>query len=226
MKTLFGMLIMFPLLAAGQCDPASLGTLGAEVSGDMVTLFNDTAFRNCGALYSMEITRISDDTLKWFQRDLGSAAYCLCYFNLSVTVDSLSAGNYTVKAYFQELMSGEVCYIGSVPFTISEPASYINPTIIDQSQSDCLIVGEPDEQFDPEAALKVFPNPVQGLLQIQTGLSGQKMVRITNIRGVVVRNFIVVRNELSIDLRDLAPGIYVLTLQTQGETRQTKFCKY
>ena len=226
MRSIALILIIMPLLAAGQCDPASLGILKAEVHGDSVTLFNDTAYRNCGAVYSMEITRISDDTLKWFQRDLGSVAYCICHFNLSVTVDSLTTGSYIVKAYFLELMSGDVCYIGSVPFTITEPGSYITPTVVNQEQSPCLIVGMPEENTLHDASIKVFPNPVQEILHVRTDLPGEKIVRISDIRSTCLQEVTSRQNEISMDVSVFAPGMYVLTLQTKERTVHIKFCKY
>jgi len=226
MRSIFLLLAFCPFFGFGQCDPSSLGTLRAEVYGDMVTLFNDTASRNCGAVYSMEITSIGDDTLKWLQRDLGSVAYCICNFNLSVTIDSLTSGSYTVKAYYQELMSGQVCFIGTLPFTVTQPGSYSTISITGQDQSPCFVVGEPESKPDNDVVLKVFPNPVREILHIQTSIPGEKIIRISDLRSVSLKEFTSGQNEISMDISTLVSGMFILTLQTKERTMHTYFCKY
>jgi len=62
MKSLLIFLSFAPLLVFGQCDPVEMGILRAVVQGDTVVLKNDTAYRNCGSEYLMEISK-SNDTI-------------------------------------------------------------------------------------------------------------------------------------------------------------------
>jgi len=84
-KALIYLFALIPHLTFGQCDPAGNGTLSAEVQNNSVILRNDTIHCNCGALYTMGISWLSDDSLIWMQTDTGEVAFCYCHFDLSVT---------------------------------------------------------------------------------------------------------------------------------------------
>ena len=92
MKKLLISMVLLPLISFSQwnCEDISLGTLQAEVQGDTVVLKNNTAYRNCLSYFSMEVSQ-SNDTIIWLQTDIGEVAGCYCYFDLSVTIDSLRA---------------------------------------------------------------------------------------------------------------------------------------
>ncbi|MEZ5197727.1 MAG: hypothetical protein R2764_15480 [Bacteroidales bacterium] len=61
MKTLVFILLALPFTVFGQLNP--YGVLKAEVYGNTVILKNDSAFRNCACVYSMEIIQLEGDTL-------------------------------------------------------------------------------------------------------------------------------------------------------------------
>ena len=144
MKTLVFILIALPYIAFGQCNSIFNGILKAEVDGNSVILKNDSIYRNCAVSYLMEITEIEGDTLVWFQLEqMDMWMMCLCHFNLSVTLDSLEAGNYYVKTYYTNIPFpvGDTCYVGLIPFTISEQNSFVSYGVTDPYQSSCFMVG-------------------------------------------------------------------------------------
>jgi hypothetical protein len=226
MKAIIFLLVLLPVLAIGQCNSTTFGILKAEVHGDTVILQNDTAYRNCGAIYSMGISSLNNDTLIWMQTDIGSVAYCYCYFNLSVTIDSLKPGNYSVKVYYSDLVNNDTCYIGSVSFTITNPNSYLSPSIQNQEQSSCFLVGVSDEKKSGDIVIKVYPNPTKGFLNIFIDLYGDKLIRISDLENKSILEFISDKNENVIDLRSLPNNMYFVTVKTKEKSLHSKFCKY
>ncbi len=84
--------------------------------------------------------------------------------------------------------------------------------------------GKSGESFDPieltadapeivSEGLEVFPNPATDRVVVRiTGLSGTQSVRIVNMAGQVVKEIRVpIREEISLDLSDIHPGIYMVT---------------
>ncbi len=152
MKAVVFFMTFIPCIAFGQCIwwyyP---GTLSAQVIGDTVILREDTARRNCGAIYQMEISTVSD-TIIWFQRDIGGAFSCDCLFNLSVTIDSMETGHHVVKIYYTELEvpdPPDTCYVGLISFDILEQNSFPSFSMIGQNQTDCFSIGVNDTTKEP-----------------------------------------------------------------------------
>ena len=110
----------------------------AEVRGDTVTLWQTNAWRNCGALYQMEIEQ-DGFNLAWYQNDTGQAAYCMCYFNLSVTFILTAAGSYHADVYYTESFDPDnPIYQGYVDFVAGNGSFMPRSGIIGQFQSECF----------------------------------------------------------------------------------------
>lgn len=73
-------------------------TVYATVSGDSVTIWHMNSFRNCGSLFDIQVD-FDDHLITVNEVDTGQLAYCMCYFDLSVTLTSLEPGIYTVEVY-------------------------------------------------------------------------------------------------------------------------------
>ena len=224
-KLLFILSLLIPVFAIGQFSPAASDILKAEVHGDTVILRDDTAFRNCGAVYTMQVVKTASYTLKWVQKDYGSTAYCYCNFNLAVTIDSLKPGNYTVNTYHTIPGSGSLNYIGVIHFTIGAPSSFPSPSIVSQSQSSCLVVGVPPDPEIPGSSLKIFPNPTSDFIQISTDLTGEKSISITDMTSNRVVQVTTDKQEILIDLRPLSAQMYFITLKHKERTMQAKILK-
>ncbi|MCX6234190.1 MAG: hypothetical protein NT175_05610 [Bacteroidetes bacterium] len=197
----------------------------AEVNGNEVTLWQTNAERNCGALYMMQCT-LNDYHLQWLQQDTGLAAFCLCYFDMSVTVGPLSPGIYSADVYHTEISAPDTLfYDGSTSFTISKSALRDTINIIDQYQSDCYGgVGINSDENDGNSRLSQnYPNPFKNAtcIQYSSPLNSQQQMFIFNAFGQVVRSFELsgtVRGIIKWDGRDgkgdrLPPGIYYYVLE-------------
>lgn len=134
------------------------GNIFAIVENDTVTIWDTAAFRNCGALYDMQVV-LEYNHITVYEVDTGAYAYCMCYFDLSVTITSLESGYYTVDVKTVSL-ENDTIYQGSTSFSIGN-----NPGgnfIVSQYQSECYNIVDVDEYL-PEKNNKVlyqnFPNP-------------------------------------------------------------------
>ncbi|MBK6967346.1 MAG: T9SS type A sorting domain-containing protein [Bacteroidales bacterium] len=225
MKSIILFLLLIPYIAASQCNPSGNGLLSADVSGDTLILRNDTVTRNCAACYSMGISRLSSDTLIWMQTDIGDVAYCHCNFDLSVTLDSLSPGDYVVKAYYTQASDDDTCYIGSVPFTITQPESYAAPKVINQWQSACFTVGLEESTSAFERCIDIYPNPAGDILYIRNEQDDTGTVVISNLNGQLQISTIIKNQLTEIDLANLSPGIYFVKVIGERHLKSYKLIK-
>ena len=92
------------------------------------------------------------------------------------------------------------------------------PTTVDQ----CDIILDVEE--NTIQSLNLYPNPVTDVLNINTELNENKLVRITNNLGQVVltQNFNSNQQLLQVDLSALSKGIYTVTITTSSAMSQGK----
>ncbi len=216
---------VMPAILFGQCNPQWFGTLRAEVTGHQVVLWNDTTTRECGRMYNMKIHHLSGDTLVWMQKDVAPGTNCLCEYNLSATIDSLKTGNYIAKVYYSEMFQTDSCYIGSVSFNITEPFPFYSPYLLDQYQSSCLVTGISTVQVQSEMALKVFPNPAEGVLNIATELKGPKFIRISDIENRTIVEIQTDEEEITLDVSYLPAKMYFVTVRNDEKSLHAGFLK-
>jgi hypothetical protein len=225
MKLIIYFLAIIPYLAFGQCDPAGNGTLSAYVQDHSVVLTNDTVYRNCGASYTMGISWLSSDTMIWIQTDTGGVAYCQCNYNLSLTLDSLSQGNYAVKVFYTHLIYNDTCYIGMVTFSITQPENFLTPEIINQWQSSCFIVGVEEKQDVLAGSPVIYPNPAGDRLFFRSDLTGESIVQISDVKGMLLRNYSMNLTLNSIEIENFKPGLYFVRIVSGDQISTMKFVK-
>ena len=162
--------------------------------------------------YLMEITEIEGDTLVWFQLEqMDMWMMCNCHFNLSVTLDSLEAGNYYVKTYYTKIPFpvGDTCYIGLISFTISEQNSFVSYGVTDQYQSSCFTVGVNTIDSPGSDRMTFTPNPANDIITISSpAITGNTQLSIFNVSGEKVMERQLTENETQIDISALPRGVY------------------
>jgi hypothetical protein len=219
--------VLFPFLVKGQCYEPTFEFLNAEVNGDSVVLKDNMAERNCGARYSMEIFNLNNNTLIWLQRDTGETYVCLCYFNLSVTIDSLKAGSYTAMVYYTQAGGSDSSYIGSVSFTITEPNTCLSQSIQNQNQSPCIVTGIPSDNKPIDTALKIYPNPAKDKITIETsGKSIETYLSVVNSEGQQLITRQITELKMILDISNLPSGVYIVRLINDRSSETGKLVKY
>ena len=219
--------VMFPFLVKGQSNESTFEFLSAEVNGDSVVLKDTLAERNCGARYSMEIFSLDNNTLVWLQRDTGETYVCLCYFNLSVTIDSLKTGSYSAMVYFTQAGGSDSSYVGSVSFTITESNSYLSPSIQNQNQSPCIVSGISSDNKSKDVALKIYPNPAKDKITIETsGKSIETYLSVVNIEGQQLITRQITGPKMILDISNLPSGVYIVRMMNDRSVKIVKMVKY
>jgi hypothetical protein len=176
----------------------------------------------------MQISQATGDTLIWMQNEQGGGAYCLCHFNLSVTLDSLEAGNYFVKTYYTDFPFpyGDTCYIGLISFTIAEQNSFTAFTISGDYQSDCFPVGINMQDQSDGQFFAIFPNPANDKITIELStLSGDQFFAMFNVNGMKVIERKLSDKQTPIDISALPPGVYFVRLQNDKTVEVKKMIK-
>jgi hypothetical protein len=94
--------------------------LWTEVSNDTVTIHHDNTERNCGVLFDFSVTFPDSNIIVITEIDTGAVAFCVCEFDLELTIGGLSTGTWNAEIYGQDLdNNGESEYYGSVEFAIN-----------------------------------------------------------------------------------------------------------
>jgi hypothetical protein len=150
---LLAFLMLFPFTSSAQ-------SYHADVIGDTVILWETGAWRNCGSMYTAEVTQ-EGFILNWYQVDTGMTATCYCVFDLSVTYGPLEPGDYTARIYYTDAWAPtDTIYEGSVDFTInSQRSGPEGGGVIGNFQSDCYS-GQGIADRNADLAFRVFPIPV------------------------------------------------------------------
>jgi hypothetical protein len=169
----------------------------------------------------------------WLQEDTGAAAFCICNFDLSVTIGPLSSGTYNVLVYHTEVTSSDTLYDGSTSFIVEQQALRDSITIISQYQSDCHggVDIKENNAITSNWIDQNYPNPFHSLTWIHYRLinTGDEKLIIYNIYGHVVCNLVLNTTEgiVSWNGRDrnginLPAGVYYYKLESQqsGDCRR------
>jgi hypothetical protein len=228
MKEIFIYMVVFALLpisTIGQCTLSNEGILSTEVFGNAVIIKNDSVCRNCGSMYTMDISGLNNDTIIWLQNDTGATAYCDCNFNYSITIDSLHMGNYVVKVYYTTPYN-DTNYVGTVGFTITATNTFVTAKLSNSYKSSCYNVNVQNQEFSANIGLATYPNPSHDYLKLSSTLNGEKLFRIYDINNRCIKMFSSNEQEMTINISDLPGSIYYISAETKGKTVYTKFCKY
>ena len=117
--------------------------------------------------------------------------------------------------------------IGRHPF--SYPPYFPNYRLYDVPGSTCDTLGIDApvgtvavEEEGEKAELDIYPNPSGGEVNIRYGLSGKDgQVEVFNLQGQRVRSVVLSKTENALQVHDLQPGIYFVSLLVDGYVQKT-----
>ena len=228
-KVLLLLLISFPLFMSGQVFNSLEGNLSAQVNGDIVNLSQTLAVRNCGADYDMKVI-LTGDTLYWYQVDNGSTAYCLCNFDLSVTIDSMPTGHYTAKVFFTECPdcpypSPDTVFVGSIDFDIVAQNTNSSISTRNQYQSDCYPYNSTKDDKGNNMPFSIFPSPVQNMLHFVTTDFDVNEISIYDMQNRRMFECKFDKGMVDIDVTSYKSGMYILVCSNKSTTYHFNFIK-
>lgn len=172
----------------------------------------------------MQISQ-SADTIIWFQKDTGWIAGCLCHFDLSVTIDSLSNGHYFTKVFYQDLELDTTCYVGMIEFDITKQRTFISNKTIDQHQSLCFNFGVGVSTKRPKQRITIYPSPASEFVNILTEDNSLKEVQIIDINNKQILKIQSNKSLNIINVNNLPKGIYFIRIFNDKNIVVAKFCK-
>ncbi len=182
-----------------------------EVSGNQVTIHQNNAEHNCCFLPDLENVVLNGNTLSWYQTDTGGIACgCECFFDYSVTIDSLNPGDYIAMVY--SVYFSDTIFEGSVDFNISSQIACDQNLLLSSIASICheststedISTGDFVVQVSPDF-VTVSSTPEERILKIALyGISGQ--VVNCKVSGS--------NTEAIVHVSSLPEGIYIMSLLT------------
>ncbi|MCD4773490.1 MAG: T9SS type A sorting domain-containing protein [Bacteroidales bacterium] len=186
-------ILFFTYIFLANILAAQTDNIYVEVDGNNATIWQTNAERNCCALYRMDVEMENNEIL-WYQIDTGDVCWCICHFDLSVTIGPLEQGEYNVDVFATEITyPDDTTFQGSTSFTIGEGNFKDNVNIISQYQSECynyIKIKDPDTNQD-ELLLQNFPNPFNNKTTIMYSVNTSENIEliIYNCVGQIVRKF-------------------------------------
>ena len=162
-------------------------------------------------------------TVNIFEVDTGDLCYCMCYFNLSLTINRLPAGNYTVNVYHVELpsMGEDTIYCGNTTFEIIN--GLLNPLKLSDYQSECFNLT--DIEKDKNEVINIYPNPFSEYFKINIRKFQSAKITIYDILGKEVINT-VIPDDCTIHTKGLKQGIYLYKVISGNNVFFGKLIKY
>jgi hypothetical protein len=76
-----------------------------------------------------------------------------------------------------------------------------------------------------DVSLKVYPNPATNMLHITSDTQQFNTVEIVDLNGRLIKSLEVADNNLTTDIQDLKPGLYILNISNAETTVSRKFIK-
>ena len=182
-----------------------------EVIRNQVTIHQTDAERNCCFLPDLENLVLSGNTISWYQTDtMGVYCGCECFFDYSVTIDSLNPGNYSAMVY--SVYMSDTIFEGSVDFTISSQIECDQNLLLSSIASICHESTSTEDVSTEEFVVQVSPDyisvsstPEERILKIKLySISGQDVnckVSGSNTEAIV-------------HISSLPEGVYIMSLIT------------
>jgi subtilisin family serine protease len=85
-----------------------------------------------------------------------------------------------------------------------------------------IVNSVPAVSFGINDELRVYPNPSDGRITLVKGFNGPSLVRIFDSRGVLVTQTELSNDIQELNLQNLSPGLYFISLQSGSDTKVTK----
>jgi len=215
MKNLFIMIISILFITTSLAETED--SIFVIISGDTVHIWNTAAHENCGCLFNMDVM-VSNDTMYVTEADTATDwAFCMCYFDLCVSVTGLQSGTYYVNVfrYMPLFYPDTVFYIGSTSFNYGGSVL----AFFSQSyQSDCYSITEDrgEKEYPADFILEQnYPNPFNPVTTIVYGLKARTNVEL-KLFDVLGREIVTIVNgeqdagyyEIEFNASNLPTGIY------------------
>lgn len=185
---------------------------GSDHSGDYVLAWNEE-----------QTTMLNDSTAEpppgyyWWGGKTTTAVDMAFFDSLHFTLSVLTDDQ--MGEFFLQYAAGDVDYWGRMPY---------DPNVITDPLPINIVAGVGVNQVLKDASLSVYPNPSYGVLTIEVGgYNGAPIeMMMYDLRGRQVMTRQINNAQTTLDLVDLASGVYVIRLEAGEEVITKKFVKH
>ncbi len=125
---------------------------------------------------------------------------------------------YSVKPLRSLVIGDEICNTAHIYFDFNE-------AVVTNTTSNIVSI---IQQFNSEKtgfSYSLYPNPVTGILNIETDYLGMKNIRIVDSQGRIVKTKNMHTTSLQLDCNDLLPGLYFVLIGDESDNIKFKFVK-
>ncbi len=115
-RILFILILIFSTALFAQDD----GFIEFEFNGDSLTIWHYGAWRNCGAIYQMDLIMV-DSTIYLMENDTSSMwEWCMCYFDLATSITMPEPGRYNLIIHTTNKNNGDTSLVADTSFTVNQ----------------------------------------------------------------------------------------------------------
>ena len=75
-------------------------------------------------------------------------------------------------------------------------------------------------------ALKIYPNPSTGILNLEWDHLAKRAVQVVSIDGIILQNIFVENKNLVLNMENYAPGIYIIRTQNSNNWQSNRVVVY
>jgi uncharacterized repeat protein (TIGR01451 family) len=138
----------------------------------------------------------------------------------SNTNEPLSHGfiKYSVKPLRSLVIGDEICNTAHIYFDFNE-------AVVTNTTSNIVSIIQQVNSEKSGFTYSLYPNPVGGILNIETDCSGMKNIRIVDSQGRIVKTKNMHTTSLQLDCNDLLPGLYFVLIGDESDNIKFKFVK-
>ncbi len=160
------------------------------------------------------------------QLSAGQTTYTVSGTEFDPASTNDNCGNVTVKNDFNNLttLNGANIQIGTktIVWTVTNGAGLTETCTFD------IIVKAPvstNIQILKQNGISIYPNPTSGKINFEFLNNNIQQIKIINLAGKTVINKIKIQPKETIDLSNLAKGIYIISIKTNKDILKTKIVK-
>lgn len=155
----------------------------------------------------------------WVLEDGLGTMYVDCAFDSAFdNVPTLTQNNDLVTIGVQALYLPQTSNYANFEGAIDELRIY--DRVLNEEELSTLCKGgltNVEEEY-AEKRISAFPNPASTQVDIKIeGISPQAMLRIKNLQGQIVRDFLMEQETMNVDIADLAKGYYIISVEHEQD---------
>ena len=217
----------FLALSSLECYGNKLTTLDLSANTALIELYcNSNQLANLDLAANTALTELTCQINLLTNLDLTkntALTYISCYNNLLTNIDVRNGNNGAITSFNAEGNLSLTCI-----YVDDKDASYLTAWAKEESahfvndEAECTALSVNDIK---ELAISIYPNPTNGILNFNFAGEQVQTIKLVDITGKTVLEKTNVSHSETIDISNLANGLYLVVVQTDKENISSKILK-